>query len=236
MENDMPRNKTRMLPMLCVAPALALAQIQVVDDACPKHAVEITSFASCDGDRVARQTHESTLRIVTVPAAEVPPLKRSDASLHVTSAEANRLLQSYPGQVLIVDIRSRFEAFYAGRPDVAEIHVPYREAVVPPQWDPAAGRPVTVRNENFVAEVKAALARHDWPEDSTLLLMCRSGELSAIAADALAAAGIRRVFTIVDGFEGDLSAAGRRDVNGWKNAGGRWTLQTLAATSTVERR
>jgi len=228
---------TRILPMLCLAPALALAQIQVVGDgACPKYAVDIASFAGCEGDRIAQPTHGSTLRIAAVPASEVPPLKRSDAGLHVTAAEALRLLQSYPGQVVLVDIRSRFEAFHVGRPDVPEIHVPYRESVSPPRWDPATGRPATARNENFVAEVRAELTRHDWPDDSTIVLLCRSGEMSAIAADALAAAGVRHVFTIVDGFEGDLSAAGRRDVNGWKNAGGRWTLQTLASAAPADRR
>jgi rhodanese-related sulfurtransferase len=217
---------------LCLAPTWALAQIQVVgDDACPKYAVDIAYFATCEGDRVARPTQDSTLRIAAVPAGEVPPLKQSDTGLHVTAAEAHRLLQSHPGQVVLVDIRSRFEAFYTGRPDAPEIQVPYRESVSPPQWDPATGRPVMERNENFVAEVKAELARHDWPEDSTILLLCRSGEMSAIAADALAAAGLRHVFTIVDGFEGDMSAAGRRDVNGWKNAGGRWTVQAVAAVS-----
>ncbi len=222
--------------LLLFLPALSAAQIQVVgDDACPKYAVDIAAFATCEGDRVVRPTHDSTLRIAAVPAGDVPPLKRSDAGLHVTAAEANRLLQAYPGQVVLVDIRSRFEAFYVGRPDVPEIHVPYRESVLPPRWEPATGRPVMARNENFVAEVKAELARHDWPEDSTILLLCRSGEVSAIAADALAAAGVAHVFTIVDGFEGDLSASGRRDVNGWKNAGGRWTVQSLAALGPTRR-
>jgi rhodanese-related sulfurtransferase len=213
-----------------LAPSLALAQMQVVgDDACPKYAVDIAAFATCEGDRVVRPTHESTLRIAALPAADVPALKRSDTGLHVTAAEADRLRQSYPGQVVLVDIRSHVEAFYAGRPEEVDIHVPYREPVLPLHWDPATKKLTMERNPNFVAEVRAELARHDWPENSTVLLLCRSGEMSAIAADALAAAGVQHVFTIVDGFEGDLSVSGRRDVNGWKNAGGRWTVQTLAS-------
>jgi rhodanese-related sulfurtransferase len=89
------------------------------------------------------------------------------------------------------------------------------------------------RNPAFVDEVRAELARRDWPEDSVILLLCRSGERSAIAADALAAAGLPRVFTIVDGFEGDLGASGQRIVNGWKNAGAPWQARPLARL-TVE--
>jgi len=226
-----------LLPALCLAPALALAQIQVVgDDACPKYAVDIASFATCEGDRVVRPAHDSTLRIASLPAADVPPLKRSDSGLHVTAAEADRLRQSYPRQVLLLDIRSRVESFYAGRPQQVDLHVPYREPALPLLWETPSGRPMTVRNASFVAEVRAGLARVDAADDATLLLLCRSGELSAIAADALAAAGLRRVFTIVDGFEGDLSTAGRRDVNGWKNVARSWTLQTVLASGATARR
>jgi len=212
-----------MLLSTCLAPAFALAQIQVVgDDACPKFAVDIASSATCDGDRVATLSPESGSKIAAIPPQEVPARKRTDSDLYVSAAEAHRILQAYPGQVVLIDIRSRVEAAYVGQPDPVDIHVPYLEPLLPLQWNPASGSLAMQRNPAFVDEVKAELARLDWPEDSTILLLCRSGERSAIAADALAAAGLARVFTIVDGFEGDIGASGRRDVNGWKNVGGRW--------------
>jgi rhodanese-related sulfurtransferase len=55
--------------------------------------------------------------------------------------------------------------------------------------------------------------------------MCRSGDRSARAVDALANAGFTNVYSQIDGFEGDLSKDGRRDVNGWKNAGLAWTYK-----------
>jgi rhodanese-related sulfurtransferase len=58
-------------------------------------------------------------------------------------------------------------------------------------------------------------------------LICRSGDRSAAAANLLAEAGLKNVYSVVDGFEGDLATqgpkAGQRVVNGWKNAGLPWS-------------
>jgi rhodanese-related sulfurtransferase len=66
------------------------------------------------------------------------------------------------------------------------------------------------------------------PKD-TLLVMCRSGGRSAIAANMLAKAGFTNVYNITDGMEGDAVKnpdslfVGQRLVNGWKNSGSPWT-------------
>lgn len=227
----------RLTPFACTlffAPALALAQISVVaDDACPKYAVDIESFATCEGDRVARPA--PSLRINVLAAQQVPATKRSDNGLHVTATEAQRLLKAYPDQVVLIDIRSQPEVAFVGQPEAAAIHVPYRTVAVPLQWKADSTGLKTQRNPSFVEEVKDALALLDWPTDSTLLLLCRSGKLSAIAADALLAAGLPHVVTIVDGFEGDMSAVGRRDVNGWKNTVAAWRSQPGARLASAAR-
>jgi rhodanese-related sulfurtransferase len=52
-----------------------------------------------------------------------------------------------------------------------------------------------------------------------------------MAINALAKAGFRHVYNIVDGMEGDLVTdphsvyGGRRLVNGWKNSGCPWTYE-----------
>lgn len=213
---------------LCLAPACALAQIQVVgDSACPQFAVDIAAFATCDGDRVAAPSGLPALRIAAMPLAEVPPHKRTDSDLYISAAEAHRMRRDYPGQVVLVDIRSRVEAAYVGQPDLVDIHVPYLEPALPLQWNAASSSFRMQRNPTFVDQIKAALARLDGPAEPTILLLCRSGQRSAIAADALAAAGVARVYTVVDGFEGDIGPDGRRDVNGWKVAGGRWQSRAL---------
>lgn len=223
------------LRALLLAPAAALAQIQVVgDDACPTYAVDIAAFASCDGDRIARPA-AAPLRIAALPEQAVPAHKRSDSGRHVSAAEAHRIREALPGQVLLIDIRSRLETFYSGQPDVVDIHVPYLEPAHPLQWNPATGSLKMQRNPTFVDEIKAELARRDGPAEPTILLLCRAGERSAIAADALAAAGLRSVYTIVDGFEGDIGASGRRDVNGWKNAVGHWRALPIARLNAAAR-
>ena len=65
--------------------------------------------------------------------------------------------------------------------------------------------------------------------DDTLMVMCRSGGRSAIAANFLAKAGFKNVYNIIDGMEGDPVQnpasvfQGQRLVNGWKNSGCPWT-------------
>jgi rhodanese-related sulfurtransferase len=67
------------------------------------------------------------------------------------------------------------------------------------------------------------------------------GGRSAQAVNALAKAGFKRVFNIIDGMEGDLVSDpasahhGKRMKNGWKNSGLPWTYEVnpdLLWTST----
>lgn len=209
--------------LLGLWPAIGLTQLQVVgDDACPKYAVDIASFASCDGDRIAAAA--SLPPVQALPLHAVPPRKRSAAGLHVDAAQAHRLRQAYPERVALIDVRGRLEAEYAGQPQPIDLHVPYVE----PSPETTGGAPRLQRNPAFVDEVARGVAERGLAPDDVVLLICRSGEVSAIAADALAAAGLSRVYTVVDGFEGDLGAGGRRDVNGWKNAGALWQARPLA--------
>ncbi len=63
----------------------------------------------------------------------------------------------------------------------------------------------------------------------TVLVICRSGQRSAPAVDALAEAGFENVCSVIDGVEGDRVRDpesvfnGQRMRNGWKNAGLPWT-------------
>ena len=46
--------------------------------------------------------------------------------------------------------------------------------------------------------------------DRVVLLLCRSGKRSALAAEAAANAGFTQVFSILEGFEGDHDEAQQR--------------------------
>ena len=79
-------------------------------------------------------------------------------------------------------------------------------------------------NPKFIAEVG-----HKYKPSYTILLICRSGNRSAAAVNAMAAAGFKTTYSITDGFEGDRVQDpsspfyGKRFQNGWRNSGIPWT-------------
>ena len=92
------------------------------------------------------------------------------------------------------------------------------------EWDAAKGQYPMKPLPDFVSRVKEVAK----PED-TVMVMCRSGGRSAIAANLLAQAGFKHVHNIIDGMEGDEVQDpgsvfdGQRLRNGWKNSGCPWT-------------
>ncbi|MFT3760599.1 rhodanese-like domain-containing protein [Thauera sp.] len=121
----------------------------------------------------------------------------------VTPAEAWELVSA--GEAVLVDVRSGEERKFVG-------HVP--ESLFAP-W--ATGTSLT-RNPRFVRELESRAGK-----DAVVLLLCRSGKRSALAAEAAAKAGFKHVFNIREGFEGDLDEQQRRgSFNGWRHAGLPW--------------
>ena len=56
-----------------------------------------------------------------------------------------------------------------------------------------------------------------------MILICRSGKRSVEAGEALEAAGFRRVYNVLHGFEGDLDESHHRGSrNGWRFEGLPW--------------
>ncbi len=85
------------------------------------------------------------------------------------------------------------------------------------EWNTSDGR----RNENFVAELKDQIpdaGRSDRP----VVFLCRSGNRSIGAAEAATEAGIAPAYNVLDGFEGQLDAFGRRGDSGWRAVGLPW--------------
>jgi rhodanese-related sulfurtransferase len=121
----------------------------------------------------------------------------------VPPTEAWSLVQA--GQAVLVDVRSAEERKFVG-------HVPGSLHVA---W--ATGTALT-RNPRFVRELEAKVGKHD-----PVLLMCRSGKRSALAAEAATKAGFTKVFNILEGFEGELDEAQHRGVaDGWRFRGLPW--------------
>ncbi|WP_069264188.1 rhodanese-like domain-containing protein [Paraburkholderia nodosa] len=121
----------------------------------------------------------------------------------VTPQQAWALHQA--GEVVLVDVRTAEERKFVG-------HAPGTLHVA---W--ATGTSLT-RNPRFVRELEAKTGK-----SAAIVLLCRSGNRSAQAAEAAARAGFFHVFNVTEGFEGELDAAGHRGLsNGWRFHGLPW--------------
>ncbi len=125
---------------------------------------------------------------------------------HFDPVAAHAFLQAEP-QAVLVDCRTEIEHMYVGHPPGAE-HVAWQEA---PEWEVDPGFAEKVKRL-----VKGDLAR-------PVLLLCRSGHRSALAGEALEAAGFTRVGNILEGFEGPLDGDFHRGtLGGWRFRGLPW--------------
>jgi rhodanese-related sulfurtransferase len=114
-----------------------------------------------------------------------------------------RQMQAETGR--LIDVRDPVEFAFVGHP-VGAINIPWKMA---PDWRP---------NPQFIERV-----RQLGGPDTPLFLLCRSGQRSLDAAQALADAGYRNLTNIEEGFEGPLDASGHRGtLGGWRCAGLPW--------------
>ena len=133
----------------------------------------------------------------------------------VSVEEAWTRLQRDAGSVLI-DVRTIAEWAYVGLPNLAAIGK--RPVLV--EWQ---GFPDERLNTAFVQRLTEALAPLGADRDSELLFICRSGQRSLKAAQAMAAAGYARCRNVADGFEGPLDPNRHRgQLGGWKAKGLPW--------------
>lgn len=125
---------------------------------------------------------------------------------HLSPKEAHAFLQSDP-EALLIDVRSEIEFLFVGHP-VGAIHVSWNDG---PDWDV---------NPHFVGEVRK-LAGHGG--ERPVVLICRSGNRSETAGEALLSAGFKHVVNVLHGFEGELDDKHHRNsVNGWRFDGLPW--------------
>jgi rhodanese-related sulfurtransferase len=121
----------------------------------------------------------------------------------VAPVDAWTLIQA--GRAVLVDVRSAEERKFVG-------YVPESLHVA---W--ATGTSLT-RNPRFLRELEAKVAK-----DAVVLLLCRSGKRSALAAEAATRIGFTNVFNVTEGFEGELDEQQRRGGRGgWRLRGLKW--------------
>lgn len=160
----------------------------------------------------------------------LPEAKRTRIGLYLTPQQAYEMKKQNPKGVALFDVRTRAEAMYVGWPGDADALVPYVEhAEIMAEWDDKRQMYQLEPNQDFVPEIERRLQQLELDKNSAIILICRSGDRSAKAADRLQMAGYRRVYSVTEGFEGDAvkdgPKAGQRAVNGWKNANLPWTYK-----------
>lgn len=156
----------------------------------------------------------------------IPTNKQTGLGLYLGASEAAAMLAA-DEDVLFVDIRSRAEVSFVGLPTAIGVHIPYMVMPSKAAYNAEKGTYMLEMNPDFIFDFMDYADEHGVTPETPIILMCRSGSRSARAADALAEMGYTRVFSLVDGFEGDKVPDGRdkgkRLVNGWRNAGLEWS-------------
>lgn len=160
-------------------------------------------------------------------ASAVPKNKQTTAGRYLDAREAYAMKRELGPRAYFVDVRTRYEVAYVGLPTVVDANIPYVEHPDDAPWDDKAGRFRLDVNSDFGPEMSRRLQAAGLEKDAPVLLICRSGDRSARAANLLSQLGYTKVYTVVDGFEGDAVASGekqgQRILNGWKNAGLPWS-------------
>ena len=160
----------------------------------------------------------------------LPEVKRTKLALYLTPQEALEMKETQGNKVLFLDIRTRAEAMFVGMAGKVDALVPYMELPdMMADWDDKRSTYAVEPNPDFTKDVARRLAEKGLDKNAPIILMCRSGDRSARAADLLQMAGYTKVYSVVEGFEGDQAKegpkAGQRVVNGWKNAGLAWSYK-----------
>ena len=126
---------------------------------------------------------------------------------HLTPQQAWSLLQENP-RAILVDVRSNMEFLFVGHPKGA-VHIPWIDE---PDW---------VVNPNFVRQIRelmlGGIICGDDDGCAPIILICRSGKRSVESGQALLEAGLRDVYNVLDGFEGELDDNHQRSsLGGWR--------------------
>lgn len=124
----------------------------------------------------------------------------------IPSVKAFDLWAKNKDRVKIIDCRTR-EEFIAGHPEMAS-NIPIEFMI----------NGSVTRNPDFEAEVRKIASETD-----TVMIICRTGRRSIIAANQIIKAGFSNVINISDGFEGKKGRdAGSAEGSGWKHSGLPW--------------
>lgn len=142
------------------------------DEPCPKLAVDVESFITCD---------------------DVLP----EGPQQMSAGQVHRLRRA-GGNVLLIDVRRSGETAAPAMAADTDIVARYAEETV----EREDGTPVTVVSPAVVDAIRAHVAAAGGDLGTVLLLVCRDGVLAAQVAAALHAAGFVHTRVVADGYDG----------------------------------
>jgi len=153
--------------------------------------------------------------------------KKTKAGLYMHTTDAYKHTTDNKDKTLFLDVRTKEEVQFLGMATVADANVPYMQNNDWFEWNDKGGNFKLVPNNAFGAEVERRLTAKGLTKNDTIIVMCRSGDRSSLAANILTDLGYKKVYSVVEGYEGDMAKdgpnKGRRMVNGWKNDGLPWS-------------
>jgi rhodanese-related sulfurtransferase len=126
---------------------------------------------------------------------------------HLKPKDAQEFLKTN-ANALFIDCRSEMEYLFVGHPAGA-LHVAWNDGA---DWEV---------NPHFVGQVKKVAGTNH--AQRPIVLICRSGNRSVDAGEALEQAGFAEVYNVLHGFEGELDERHHRNSrNGWRFEGLPW--------------
>ncbi len=166
------------------------------------------------------------LDAAAVDPSSLPKVKISKLGLYLEAREVPAFIKAHAPKVLFVDVRTIEEVLFVGTPDGLDGQASFG-IMHYDKWDKEKNTFPRNPNPDFLSQFEVFALDKGVDKSDPIVLICRSGDRSALSADLLSRYGYTNVWSVVDGFEGDLTKEGpnkgKRAVNGWKNAGLPWS-------------
>lgn len=139
--------------------------------------------------------------VFAVDANKVAKEKQNSLGLYYTSVEASARVKAHGDKTLFLDIRDPVEIHTTGMPAGVDYNVPFK-LINTKKWDKKKGKFKLDSNPDFLKDVEARLKAKGLSKDDQIITICGSGKRAAKAVNAMAKAGYKHVYSVVDGYKG----------------------------------
>jgi rhodanese-related sulfurtransferase len=157
--------------------------------------LSVLILSACGGNNVV-PSPDSTSTPTSIPASkqDIPKSNRTGLGLYLTSTETFKLLsaENEREKTLFIDVRTEKE-YDDGTPTLVDENVPMYNKDEKDKY---------IGNPDFISDVEDYLEEKSLNKKSRIILICRTGNRSSKAVNALAKIGYKNVYTVIDGTKG----------------------------------